>query len=74
MADAWRAVGVFVAVAPAAGDIVLTNNVPVSGLSGAAGSQKYFKIDVPAGRTLSFRLSGGTGDADMYVRFGSRPD
>jgi hypothetical protein len=72
VADAWRAVGVLPPAAPA-GDTVLTNNVPVTGLSGAASSERYFKIDVPAGQALSFRLSGGTGDADMYVRFGSRP-
>ena len=47
--------------------------MPVTGLNGAVNSDQYFKIDVPAGRTLTFRLSGGSGDADMYVRFGSRP-
>ena len=73
VADAWRAVGVLPISAPPADDIVLTNNTPVTGLSGAQGTEKYFKIDVPAGRSLSFKLSGGTGDADMYVRFGSRP-
>ena len=73
VADAWRAVGVVPVGGPPAGDIVLTNNVPVTGLTGAVNSDQYFKIDVPAGRTLTFRLSGGSGDADMYVRFGSRP-
>ena len=74
VADAWRAVGVVpIGGGGSTGDTVLTNNVPVTGLSGAAGSEKYFKIDVPAGQHLSFRLSGGSGDADMYVRFGSRP-
>lgn len=73
VADAWRAVGVVPLGGPPAGDIVLTNNVPVTGLNGAVNSDQYFKIDVLAGRTLTFRLSGGSGDADMYVRFGSRP-
>ena len=54
-------------------DIVLTNNVPVTALSGAADSDKYFKTDVPAGKRLVFRLSGGSGDADLYVRLGGRP-
>jgi serine protease len=33
-----------------------------------------FAIDVPVGATgLSFTMSGGSGDADLYVRFGSEP-
>jgi serine protease len=33
-----------------------------------------FTIDVPAGSSdLSFTMSGGSGDADMYVRFGAAP-
>ena len=52
----------------------LTNNVPVTGLSGASGSQKFFKLTVPAGQvSLVFQQSGGTGDADLYVRRGSLP-
>ncbi len=75
VADAWRAVGVFPAGPGNTGDIVLTNNVPVTGLSDSAGSDKYFKIDVPPGQqSVAFRLSGGSGDADMYVgAVGSRP-
>ncbi|HKR37869.1 MAG TPA: PPC domain-containing protein, partial [Steroidobacteraceae bacterium] len=46
---------------------------PVTPLAGASGSDQFFKIDVPAGAQLTVRLSGGSGDADMYVRFGSRP-
>jgi serine protease len=53
---------------------VLTNNVPVTGLSGATGSQAFFTLSVPAGATnLKFEMSGGTGDADLYVKFGSAP-
>jgi len=52
----------------------LTNGVPVTGISGASGSQQFWKLSVPAGRTnLTFRISGGTGDADLYVRFGAQP-
>jgi len=52
----------------------LTNNVPVSGISGSSGSTKYWTITVPSGATnLNISISGGTGDADMYVRFGSKP-
>jgi serine protease len=53
---------------------VLQNGIPVSGISGATGSQKFWTMSVPAGASnLQFQSSGGTGDADMYVRFGSAP-
>ena len=52
----------------------LTNGVPVTGLGASTGNYLYYKLDVPAGATnLSFNISGGTGDADMYVKFGSAP-
>ncbi len=45
-----------------------------SNVTGTQGSSKYFSLDVPAGATnLVFTMSGGTGDADLYVRFGSQP-
>ncbi len=53
---------------------VLTNGVPVTGISGASGSQQFWTMSVPSGASnLQFQISGGTGDADMYVRFGSAP-
>jgi hypothetical protein len=55
------------------GDPVLTNGVAVTGVSGAASSAAYWRINTPAGRALSIRISGGTGDADLYTRLGSRP-
>jgi hypothetical protein len=52
----------------------LTNGVPVTGLSGAQDSQQYFSLEVPAGATdLQVAIFGGTGDADLYVRFGALP-
>ncbi|MCI4569432.1 M4 family metallopeptidase [Lysobacter sp. CFH 32150] len=52
----------------------LTNGVPVTGISGAAGSDKLYTLVVPAGASgLKFITSGGTGDADLYVKFGSAP-
>ena len=55
-------------------DTVLTNDVPLTNLAGATDSVKYYVLTVPAGATtLSFNTSGGTGDADIYVRAGSRP-
>ena len=56
------------------GGSVLQNGVPVTGISGASGSQQFWTINVPAGASnLQIRTSGGTGDADLYVRFGSAP-
>ena len=52
----------------------LANGVAKTGLSGSTGNQKNYTLVVPAGATgLSFNLSGGSGDADLYVRFGSAP-
>ena len=56
------------------GGSTLTNGVPVTGLSGATGSTQNWTMAVPAGASnLKFQISGGTGDADMYVRFGAAP-
>lgn len=53
---------------------VLSNGVPVTGLAGAASSETRYTISVPAGASnLSIATTGGTGDADLYVRFGSAP-
>ena len=53
---------------------VLTPGVPVTGISGATGSQQFWTMTVPAGATnLTFNTSGGTGDVDLYVKFGSQP-
>lgn len=51
----------------------LTNGVAVSA-SGASQSETFYTLEVPAGATnLSFVISGGTGDADLYVKAGSQP-
>jgi subtilisin family serine protease len=51
----------------------LQNGVAV-GVSGAANSQAYYKLEVPAGATtLNFTLQGGTGDADLFVKRGIEP-
>ncbi|RNF83797.1 M20/M25/M40 family metallo-hydrolase [Montanilutibacter psychrotolerans] len=53
---------------------VLTKGVPVTGLSAAAGASLNYTMVVPTGASnLTFTMSGGTGDADMYVKFGSAP-
>lgn len=55
-------------------ETTLANYTAVTGVSGAAGAQRVFKIDVPAGRqAISFNTWGGTGDMDIYVKQGSVP-
>jgi hypothetical protein len=52
----------------------LQNGVPVSGLNGAVGSSRLFTISIPTGaQNLVVRTSGGSGDPDLYVRFGLIP-
>ncbi|QGW64284.1 S8 family serine peptidase [Lysobacter soli] len=52
----------------------LTNGTPVTGLSGSAGTELRYTLAVPAGATgLKFVTSGGSGDADLFVKFGSAP-
>jgi serine protease len=51
----------------------LENGVPETNLSGTRNSEVVYTIDVPAGVTLSVNTSGGSGDADLYVRKGSAP-
>lgn len=59
---------------PEPSDSVLQNGVAKTNLSGALRSTEFYTIEVPAGATdLSFRMSGGSGDADLYVRFGAQP-
>lgn len=52
----------------------LTNGATVANLAATTGDALYYTLNVPAGATdLSFAINGGSGDADMYVRFGSQP-
>jgi serine protease len=40
----------------------------------ATGASKGYKIDVPAGKSsVTFVMSGGTGDGDLYAKIGSLP-
>ena len=72
IADANAAITAIAGTAPPAGNVLQNNVARV--LSGATGTDNRFTMVVPAGRTsLSFSISGGTGDADLYVRFGSAP-
>jgi len=55
-------------------DGVLTNGVAETGISGSEKEQMFFTLEVPAGATdLNFVTTGSSGDADLYVKFGSKP-
>ena len=52
----------------------LTSGVAKTGLGGAAGSARFFYIDVPAGTSqLVVQTSGGTGNVNLYTRWASIP-
>ena len=56
------------------GATALANGVAQTGIGAATGAYVKFTMAVPAGATgLKFVMSGGTGDADMYVKFGAEP-
>ncbi|TGE83995.1 alkaline serine protease [Pseudoalteromonas sp. KS88] len=55
------------------GNNCLTNGVPINGLAGSQSQELVYTIDVPASAVLNVSMSGGTGDADLYVRKGAQP-
>jgi hypothetical protein len=56
------------------GNDILTNGQAIA-VSGAAGDWKHFQIEVPEGTAdFEIELSGGKGDADLYVRAGAPAD
>jgi vibriolysin len=73
VSNAWKAVGVGVPIPPPPTD-PLEKDLPITGISGSSGSLKYYKVTIPEGAyDLTFTLSGGTGDADLYVRYNNAP-
>ncbi len=68
---AFQAVGTACAV-PGQTTLVNGQAVSVSGL--ATGSSKLYTLTVPTGKTsLSFKLSSGTGNGNLYLQKGSAP-
>ena len=57
------------------GGNTLTNGVPLTGLSGTKGTLSAdYTLTVPSGKTsVTIKISGGTGDADMYVKLNAAP-
>ena len=59
---------------PPPGGNQLSNGVTVSGLAATTGSSLQYEISLPAGASnLQISISGGSGDADLYLKFGSAP-
>ncbi|WP_339689478.1 M28 family metallopeptidase [uncultured Pseudoalteromonas sp.] len=55
-------------------DNELENGVTVSGINALAKEQVFYTLAVPAGSSnLNFTTAGGSGDADLYVKFGAPP-
>ncbi|WP_445765975.1 S8 family serine peptidase [Rheinheimera sp.] len=54
--------------------IELVNGETITGISGVAGDAILLTLAVPEGASdLSFVMNGGSGDADLYVKFGAEP-
>ena len=59
---------------PSTGGGATGGSASVTNISVARNAWTYYTIDIPAGMaTLDFTMSGGTGDADMYIRRGAQP-
>jgi hypothetical protein len=66
----YGAVQTFKTLATSTGPVCTTT----ANISVAASAWKYYTVVVPTGATnLVIGISGGTGDADLYTRFGSKP-
>jgi len=66
VSTAWTAVGV--------GPSVPWEELSSQAVAGATGSQNSYSFATPTGATgMRFDLAGGSGDADLYVKFGSAP-
>jgi serine protease len=69
-----KSASVTVTAPPTCGGLVLCNNVAVALPSVATnGVSSNYTMTIAAGKTVTFTISGGTGDADMYVRAGAAP-
>jgi pseudolysin/vibriolysin len=76
VATAFTGVGVTCSTGGGGGGTgtALQNGVAKTGLAGSSGTELSYTVVVAAGATnLKIVTSGGTGDADLYVKFGSAP-
>lgn len=60
--------------AAASAGTTLQNGVAVTGIGGSANTERRYTMSVPNGASnLVFQTSGGSGDADLHVRYGTAP-
>ena len=52
---------------------ILTKGTPIANLSGSQNSQTFYTFTVESASNVTVSMSGGTGDADLYVKSGSKP-
>jgi pseudolysin/vibriolysin len=53
---------------------VLVSGTPQKNIAVGTGATRMFSLSVPFGKTsLTIKLSGGTGNGDLYVRAGTKP-
>ena len=73
--SAWCAVGVGKCPTPPVENVVLENGVTAANQSASKDQVLRYTLEVPEGASaLNFATLGGTGDADLYVKFGSAPE
>jgi len=74
-ASSSKSMAVTLSSGTSTGGTVLANGVAVALPAKALGTwSSTYTLAVPAGRTtLTFSISGGSGDADLYVRYGASP-
>ncbi|KJR39930.1 hemagglutinin [Vibrio navarrensis] len=70
--DAFNQVGVNANCVPN-NSRVLVNGTPVNNLSGASGSLEFYTFTVDSAASAVVSISGGSGDADLYLKAGSKP-
>jgi pseudolysin/vibriolysin len=74
VAAAFTGVGVTCSTGGGGGTTALQNGVAKTGLAGSASQELSYTVVVAAGaHNLVINTSGGSGDADLYVKFGSAP-
>ena len=73
--DAFNTVGVNAScgTTPPPTDNVLVKGTPVTNLSGARLSETFYTFSVDSASNAVVSMSGGSGDADLYVKAGSKP-
>ncbi|QEO47453.1 hemagglutinin/proteinase HapA [Vibrio tarriae] len=52
---------------------VLEKGKPITGLSGSRGGEDFYTFTVTNSGSVVVSISGGAGDADLYVKAGSKP-